>query len=177
VGWTLRRSLTPPETRGRRPAHPLIHVPGCAQLIWKILDAGSDAEAIADFLSLRTQFGRAVPKTDTSLYVGRCRAEVRCSEITSNLLLRSLSSQDLRRLLPLLEKVVLTPRRVLQHDKTHVEYVYFIEEGFCPSNLSPLIIKSADNGLRIVTLAASMPRACLSNTSCTSHICATSAHG
>jgi CRP-like cAMP-binding protein len=46
-----------------------------------------------------------------------------------NLLLRSLPIQDFKRILPLLERVSLTPRRVLQHDRTPVEQLYFIEEG------------------------------------------------
>lgn len=46
-----------------------------------------------------------------------------------NLLLRSLSGQDFNRLGPFLELVPLVPRRVLQHAKVPVEYVYFIEDG------------------------------------------------
>jgi CRP-like cAMP-binding protein len=49
--------------------------------------------------------------------------------LPKNVLLRSLPAQDLKRVLPLLEWIPLTPRRVLQHDKTHVEHLYFIEEG------------------------------------------------
>lgn len=46
-----------------------------------------------------------------------------------NVLLRSLPVQDFKRISPLLERIPLTPRRVLQHDKTHIEHLYFIEEG------------------------------------------------
>lgn len=46
-----------------------------------------------------------------------------------NDLLRSLPWDELDRLRPLLCKVPLTPRRVLQHAGFPVEYVYFIEEG------------------------------------------------
>jgi CRP-like cAMP-binding protein len=46
-----------------------------------------------------------------------------------NLLLRSLPRRDLERLYPLLRRVTLTPRRVLQHAGVPIEHVYFIEEG------------------------------------------------
>ena len=46
-----------------------------------------------------------------------------------NFLLRSLSYQDLERLHPLLQRVPLTPRRVLQHAGVPIEHLYFIEEG------------------------------------------------
>jgi len=46
-----------------------------------------------------------------------------------NHLLRSLPRQDLERLAPLLHKVPLTPRRVLQHAGVPVEHLYFIETG------------------------------------------------
>ncbi len=46
-----------------------------------------------------------------------------------NVLLQSLPIQDLKPIIPLLERIPLTPRRVLQHDKTHIEHLYFIEDG------------------------------------------------
>jgi len=46
-----------------------------------------------------------------------------------NLLLRSLPPEDLERLAPLLERVPLVPRRVLQHAGLAIEHLYFIEEG------------------------------------------------
>jgi CRP-like cAMP-binding protein len=46
-----------------------------------------------------------------------------------NLLLRSLSRQDFERLSPFLETVPLVPRRIIQHAKFPVEYLYFVEEG------------------------------------------------
>src|SRR6185436_19058484 len=51
------------------------------------------------------------------------------SNLPANLLLRSLPPDDLDRLLPLLRRVALTPRRVLQHACVPIEHVYFIEEG------------------------------------------------
>ena len=46
-----------------------------------------------------------------------------------NILLRSLPLYDYERLLPLLEHVPLVPRRVLEHARMPVQYLYFIEEG------------------------------------------------
>jgi CRP-like cAMP-binding protein len=46
-----------------------------------------------------------------------------------NALLRALPPYDFDRLYPLLEKVTLTPRRVLQHTALPIEHVYFIEDG------------------------------------------------
>jgi len=46
-----------------------------------------------------------------------------------NHLLRSLPRQELERLAPLLHKVPLTPRRVLQHAGVPVEHLYFVEAG------------------------------------------------
>ena len=46
-----------------------------------------------------------------------------------NLLLESLPFEELERLAPLLQKVPLTPRRVLQHAGLPIEHVYFLEEG------------------------------------------------
>lgn len=46
-----------------------------------------------------------------------------------NFLLRSLPQRDLERLSPLLEKVTLTPRRVLQHAGVPIEHLYFVEDG------------------------------------------------
>jgi CRP-like cAMP-binding protein len=46
-----------------------------------------------------------------------------------NHLLQSLPRQDLERLYPLLQRVTLTPRRVLQHAGVPIEHVYFIEDG------------------------------------------------
>jgi CRP-like cAMP-binding protein len=46
-----------------------------------------------------------------------------------NLLLRSLPDDELQRLYPLLERVPLTPRRVLQHAGLPIEHLYFVEEG------------------------------------------------
>ena len=46
-----------------------------------------------------------------------------------NLLLRALPRRDFERLRPFLETVPLVPRRVIQHSKFPVEYLYFIEEG------------------------------------------------
>ncbi len=46
-----------------------------------------------------------------------------------NLLLRSLPFEELERLSPLLQKVPLAPRRVLQHAGLPIEHVFFIEEG------------------------------------------------
>ena len=46
-----------------------------------------------------------------------------------NLLLRSLPRRDLERVCPLLHRVTLTPRRLMQHAGVPIEHVYFIEEG------------------------------------------------
>lgn len=46
-----------------------------------------------------------------------------------NLLLRALPPRDFERLLPLLHRVTLTPRRVLQHAGVPIENIYFIEDG------------------------------------------------
>lgn len=46
-----------------------------------------------------------------------------------NHLLQSLPRQDLERLYPLLQRVTLTPRRVLQHAGVPIDHVYFIEDG------------------------------------------------
>lgn len=48
---------------------------------------------------------------------------------TRNHLLLALPRHELERLYPLLEKVTLTPRRVLQHAGVPIEHVYFVEEG------------------------------------------------
>lgn len=46
-----------------------------------------------------------------------------------NHLLQSLPYEDLTRLDPLLQRVTLTPRRVLQHAGVPIEHLYFIEDG------------------------------------------------
>jgi len=46
-----------------------------------------------------------------------------------NLLLKSLPFEELERLSPVLQKVPLIPRRVLQHAGLPIEHVHFIEEG------------------------------------------------
>jgi CRP-like cAMP-binding protein len=46
-----------------------------------------------------------------------------------NLLLQALPRRDYELLSPLLERVVLTPRRVLQHAHVPIEHLYFIEDG------------------------------------------------
>jgi CRP-like cAMP-binding protein len=46
-----------------------------------------------------------------------------------NLLLQGLPRRDYELLSPLLERVVLTPRRVLQHAHVPIEHLYFIEDG------------------------------------------------
>lgn len=46
-----------------------------------------------------------------------------------NALLRSLPADELARLSPLLERVPLVPRRVLQHAGLPIEHLFFIEEG------------------------------------------------
>lgn len=51
------------------------------------------------------------------------------TSLPRNLLLRSLPGQELERLCPLLHKVSLTPRRVLQHAGVPIEHLYFVEEG------------------------------------------------
>ena len=56
----------------------------------------------------------------------RRRAE---TALPRNFLLRSLPRRDLERLISLLEKVTLTPRRVLQHAGVPIEHVYFVEDG------------------------------------------------
>jgi CRP-like cAMP-binding protein len=49
--------------------------------------------------------------------------------LPANQLLRALPPQDLHRLQPLLHRVTLTPRRVLQHAGVPIDYLYFIESG------------------------------------------------
>ena len=49
--------------------------------------------------------------------------------LSRNFLLRSLPRRDLERLSPFLEKVTLTPRRVLQHAGVPIEHLYFVEDG------------------------------------------------
>jgi len=49
--------------------------------------------------------------------------------LPGNHLLQSLSRQDLERLYPMLQKVSLTPRRILQHAGVPIEHLYFVEEG------------------------------------------------
>jgi CRP-like cAMP-binding protein len=51
------------------------------------------------------------------------------STLPRNLLLRSLPRKELEQLYPLLHKVSLTPRRVLQHAGVPIEHLYFVEEG------------------------------------------------
>jgi CRP-like cAMP-binding protein len=46
-----------------------------------------------------------------------------------NHLLRALPQRDLERVMPLLQRVNLTSRRVLQHAGVPIEHVYFIEDG------------------------------------------------
>jgi CRP-like cAMP-binding protein len=46
-----------------------------------------------------------------------------------NLLLQSLPDHELGLLYPLLERVPLTPKRVLQHAGLPIEHLYFVEEG------------------------------------------------
>src|SRR5262245_2189798 len=46
-----------------------------------------------------------------------------------NLLLQALPRRDYEILSPLLERVTLTPRRVLQHAHVPIEHLYFIEDG------------------------------------------------
>jgi CRP-like cAMP-binding protein len=57
-----------------------------------------------------------------------------------NALLQALPPHDLERLYPHLEKVTLTPRRVLQHAGLPIEHVYFIEDGLIS------VLASADEG-------------------------------
>jgi CRP-like cAMP-binding protein len=56
-------------------------------------------------------------------------ALARDNERPRNLLLKSLPLEELERLSPLLQKVPLIPRRVLQHAGLPIEHVTFIEEG------------------------------------------------
>ena len=67
------------------------------------------------------------------MWIAQHESGLACSDetvtLTRNLLLRSLPHQDLERLYPLLQKVSLTPRRVLQHAGVPIEHLYFIEEG------------------------------------------------
>jgi CRP-like cAMP-binding protein len=49
--------------------------------------------------------------------------------LARNFLLRSLPQRDLERLSPFLEKVTLTPRRVLQHAGVPIEHLYFVEDA------------------------------------------------
>ena len=51
------------------------------------------------------------------------------AEPPRNALLRSLPADELARLFPLLERVPLVPRRVLQHAGLPIEHLFFIEEG------------------------------------------------
>lgn len=53
----------------------------------------------------------------------------RDTERPRNLLLQSLPFEEFERLSPLLQKIPLTPRRVLQHAGLAIEHVVFIEEG------------------------------------------------
>ncbi len=46
-----------------------------------------------------------------------------------NLLLQALPGYDYDRLFPLLQRIPLVPRRVLQHARMPVQHLYFIEEG------------------------------------------------
>ncbi len=46
-----------------------------------------------------------------------------------NLLLNALPRRDYERLSPLLERVTLTPRRVLHHAQVPIDHLYFVEEG------------------------------------------------
>ena len=63
-------------------------------------------------------------------HVGPCgRGPRRNGSLARNFLLRSLPRRDLERLSPYLEKVTLTPRRVLQHAGVPIEHVYFVEDG------------------------------------------------
>lgn len=48
---------------------------------------------------------------------------------TSNALLRCLPPDDLKRLWPKFDRIVLKPRRVLHYQDTPMEHAYFIEEG------------------------------------------------
>lgn len=54
-----------------------------------------------------------------------------CGEdvLPRNLLLSSLPAEELERLLPLLDRVPLVPRRVLQHAGLPIEHLFFIEDG------------------------------------------------
>ena len=66
------------------------------------------------------------------MWTNKCGSTLAFSGETTlprNLLLRSLPSQVLERLSPLLHEVSLTPRRVLQHAGVPIEHVYFVEEG------------------------------------------------
>ena len=66
------------------------------------------------------------------MWTNKCGSTLAFSGETTlprNLLLRSLPSQELERLSPLLHEVSLTPRRVLQHAGVPIEHVYFVEEG------------------------------------------------
>jgi CRP-like cAMP-binding protein len=56
-------------------------------------------------------------------------ASARDAERPRNLLLTSLPFEELERLSPFLQKVPLTPRRVLQHAGLPIEHVYFLEDG------------------------------------------------
>jgi CRP-like cAMP-binding protein len=52
-------------------------------------------------------------------------AELRCE----NAILRSIPAKEFERLLPLMERVALKPRRVLHFSNVPTEYVYFVESG------------------------------------------------
>lgn len=60
--------------------------------------------------------------------------------LSRNFLLRSLPRRDLERLSLHLEKVTLTPRRVLQHASVPIEHVYFVEDGLVS------VLASVDEG-------------------------------
>lgn len=46
-----------------------------------------------------------------------------------NRLLASLPTRQFEKLLPLMQRVTLVPRRVLQHANLPIKHVYFIEDG------------------------------------------------
>jgi len=51
------------------------------------------------------------------------------ADIPHNLLLRSLSREDIERLSPFWQRVSFSPRRVLQHAGVPIQHLYFVEEG------------------------------------------------
>lgn len=66
------------------------------------------------------------------MWTEQTEAGLACCAETSrprNLLLRSLPEDELQQLDPLLERVPLVPRRVLQHAGLAIEHLYFIEDG------------------------------------------------